>query len=215
MTAPWRAVGLFALLTITLKAASGPDQRDSGRRRGDIFGMMSMPRGGRDPHLPHRGPSVALTGIGRLERPRSFSRRLPHPVDVLRTDESAGFQPVVWVGAVIPRGFLLVPASRIPRSPPATGRLHRLTPPTARRPECFCCVDIRVLGGTQAVGAPENRLALTGFRVHMPTRRAALRRERCRNLHYLCPAVARRRLQRRLEAIPALGQDGPVQPRLG
>jgi hypothetical protein len=57
-------------------------------------------------------------------------------VDILRTDECAGFQPVVWVGAVIPRGFLLVPASRIPRSPQATGRLHRLTPPTARRPVC-------------------------------------------------------------------------------
>jgi len=93
----------------------------------------------------------------------------------------------------------------------STGR-HRHQPGGQ---DVFCCVHIRVLGGTRAVGAPENRLALAGFRVHMPTRRAALRCERCRNLHYLCPAIARRRLQCHLEAIPALGQNGPVQPRLG
>jgi hypothetical protein len=115
-TSPWRSVAIFLALTICLDAPfwlliNATHTVDAAY----IFGMMSMPRGGCDPHLPHRGPSVALTGVGRLERPRSFVRsRLPHPVDVLRTDRSAGFQPWFWVGAVIPRGFLLVPTSKIP-----------------------------------------------------------------------------------------------------
>jgi hypothetical protein len=79
--------------------------------------------------LPHARLTVVTGANGGTGKSSLF--------DVLRRDESAGFQPAVWAGAVIPRGFLLVPASRIPRNPQATGRLHRLTPPTARRPVCF------------------------------------------------------------------------------
>jgi hypothetical protein len=48
----------------------------------------------------------------------------------------------------------------------------------------------------------------------MPTRRAALRGECCRNLHHLRPGITRHRLQCQLELIPTFRQDGLVQARL-
>ena len=73
-----------------------------------------------------------------------------------------------WVGAVIPRGFLLVPGSATALGPRASVGLH-----SGDRTPCgqnvLGGIHIRVLG-MRAVGAPEYRLALTGFRVHMPTR---------------------------------------------
>jgi hypothetical protein len=77
-----------------------------------------------------------------------------------------------WVGAVIPRGFLLVPASRIPRSPQATGRLHRLTPPTARRPEYFWLrlhPRARRDASSGCTGKPLGSHGISGPHAHTPS----------------------------------------------